>query len=379
MKIAFYAPLKPPTSSIPSGDRLIGRLLMQALGEAGHQVELMSRFRSYDRDGDAVRQHRLQVLGQKMANRIVCRINKRTPADRPKIWLTYHLYHKAPDWIGPHVALALGIPYVISEASFAPKQENGPWALGHSAVRDSLAEAEMVIGLNSEDAACIIPCLSGPERYQSLRPFLDNTPFLSAVKDRGVHRKVIAEDLSLDPKTPWLLTVAMMRPGDKVQSYELLAKALMGLREEKWNLLIVGSGPAEDQVRALFSEMSGSVFWLGKVDADRLAAVYAASDVFVWPAVKESPGMCFLEAQAAGIPVVGSDAGGVPDVVEHGETGLLAKHMDVSDFAASVRDLLNDESKRLGMGRAAAMHIAARHGTRTAGRRLSALLSEAVQ
>ena len=51
------------------------------------------------------------------------------PAAAPELWFTYHLYHKAPDWLGPRIAGALGIPYVVAEASFAPKQAGGPGPL----------------------------------------------------------------------------------------------------------------------------------------------------------------------------------------------------------------------------------------------------------
>ena len=44
----------------------------------------------------------------------------------PELWLTYHLYYKAPDWLGPAVRAALGIPYVVAEASVAPKRAGGP-------------------------------------------------------------------------------------------------------------------------------------------------------------------------------------------------------------------------------------------------------------
>ncbi len=74
MKVAFYAPMKPPTSTAPSGDRLIGRLLMNALHSAGVSVELMSQFRSYEGKGDLDRQKRLQSIGQKLADRMVPRL-----------------------------------------------------------------------------------------------------------------------------------------------------------------------------------------------------------------------------------------------------------------------------------------------------------------
>ena len=53
MRVMFYAPLKPPTHPVPSGDRRIARLLMRAIEAAGHSVELATRFRSRDGSGDA--------------------------------------------------------------------------------------------------------------------------------------------------------------------------------------------------------------------------------------------------------------------------------------------------------------------------------------
>ena len=59
MNIAFYAPLKPPDHPTPSGDRELARALAAALRLAGHRVNLGSRLRSFDRDGNPLRQQRL--------------------------------------------------------------------------------------------------------------------------------------------------------------------------------------------------------------------------------------------------------------------------------------------------------------------------------
>ena len=59
MRIAFYAPLKPPDHPVPSGDRRMAQLLFEALRLAGHEPFLVSRLRSYDGSGDTVRQARL--------------------------------------------------------------------------------------------------------------------------------------------------------------------------------------------------------------------------------------------------------------------------------------------------------------------------------
>src|SRR5258708_24281091 len=69
--------------------------------------------------------------------------------ERPELWFTYHLYYKAPDWLGPAVSEALGIPYVIAEASYAPKRAHGPWAFGHEGSAAAIRKAALVLDRKS--------------------------------------------------------------------------------------------------------------------------------------------------------------------------------------------------------------------------------------
>ena len=128
MRVAFYSPLKPPDHPVPSGDRRMARLLIQALELAGHEVELPARMRSHDPTGNRLRQARLGLLGYGLVMRVLRRYEACPPDVLPQAWLTYHLYYKAPDYIGPLVATALGIPYLVAEASVANKRAHGPWA-----------------------------------------------------------------------------------------------------------------------------------------------------------------------------------------------------------------------------------------------------------
>ena len=129
MRVAFYAPMKPPDHPLPSGDRRMARAFMALLRDLGHEVELASRFRSYDRSGDAGRQAAAGAARPRAGGALL----RRYGAGRRDLWFTYHLYHKAPDWLGPAVSRALAIPYVAAEASLAGKQAGGPWAAGYAA------------------------------------------------------------------------------------------------------------------------------------------------------------------------------------------------------------------------------------------------------
>jgi len=116
------------------------------------------------------------------------------------------------------------------------------------------------------------------------------------------------------------------------------------------------------------------VRFAGIVPHQELPALYAAADLYLWPAINEAYGMAFLEAQAAGLPVVAGRTGGVPAVVAHGVTGLLAPIGDAEAFAAAVRRLLDDPAERARLGAAAALRVASHHDERTAARAVAAAL-----
>lgn len=368
MKVAFYAPLNAPDSPVPSGDRQIARTIVAALRREGHDVVQPTRFRSLDISGDAERIDRLELLGRRLAERCCQQMLRLPRAQQPDLWLTYHLYHKAPDWIGPQVAATLGIPYAVVEASYAPKRTRSPWASGLSEVALALGMAGLVIGLKARDEACVRPLLSPGARYVNTPPFLDCTAFASARPRRDAHRARLCAELGLRDDRPWLLAVGMMRPGSKLSSYTLLADAMAHLAGEEFELLIVGDGQVAADVRSAFAPLGGQVHFLGCRQGGDLAGIYTAADVFVWPAMLEPIGMVFVEAQAAGLPIVGADRSGVVEVVQKDVTGLLPPEGSAEAFAAAVHALLRDPARRRAMGAAGAEHAIANHDISTAGR-----------
>lgn len=351
MRIAFYAPMKAPGDPVASGERTLARLFLAALEAGGMEVACGSSFRSYDR-GEPVRQARLEAAGGRLAGRFLDRIRQGAPA--PDLWFTYHLYHKAPDHIGPCVSAALKIPYVVAEASYAPKQARGPWRQGLAASRRAIGAAQRIYALNPADVACLRPIVRDAGVIAELSPFIDVAPYRRAASDRTAAKAALAARFGLDAAKPLLLTVAMMRDDQKLSSYGVLGDSLSRLESADWQLLVVGAGPAEARVRALLGGLSGAVAFAGALPAAEMPAIFAGADLFVWPAVKEALGMVILEAAAAGAAVVAGRSGAAGRMVEDGATGILVPAGDAAAIAAALDRLLDEPGRIRAMGRAAA-------------------------
>jgi glycosyltransferase involved in cell wall biosynthesis len=359
VRVAFYAPMKPPDHPVPSGDRRMAQLLLAALRSAGYETYIASRFRSYDRSGDPLRQARLASTGTRLAQRFLrnCREAQETA---PQLWFTYHLYHKAPDWLGPTIADALGIPYVVAEASDAPKRAGGAWAVGRDAAVRAIKRADAVIGFNPTDRDCVLPLLPNPRRWVALKPFLDAAPY---GRPRSLH---------LGP--PRLIVVAMMRQGDKLASYRLLGEAMSNLLDLSWSLEVIGDGAAKRDVEDALAPIKERVIWSGALGPAAIADRLTAADLCVWPALNEAFGMALLEAQASGVPVVAGCGGGVSEIVASEVTGILVPPGDARAFGAAVQSLIVDRARRSAFGEAARQRVRAEHDISTAARRLAAVI-----
>jgi glycosyltransferase involved in cell wall biosynthesis len=369
VRIAFYAPLKAPSHGTPSGDRRVAALYVEALQHAGHRVELVSSFSSYDNAGSSARQVALRTQGLALAAQLAKSL-------RADAWFTYHVYYKAPDWLGPHISRALGIPYVIAEASFAPKRANGPWQVGHEGAGEAIRHADLLICPTRFDIGPLEALVSDRSRIVLLSPFLDVQPFEAAVAERDAHRKRLAAECRADTDVPWIVVAAMMREGDKAQSFHQLADVLDRIPDVPWQLLVAGDGPARTEIgHALEAVAPGRVRLLGTLAAPEVAALYAAGDLCIWPACNEAYGMAMLEAQAAGVPVISCAHRGVPDVVASGRTGLLAPSGDIQGLARFARELLLDSGRRAHLGRAARRFVAEERSLQNAALQLERALA----
>jgi len=361
-RILFYAPLKPPGHPTPSGDRTMARLLMLALERAGFDIELASRLRARIADPGPLVQETLRARAWGVADRRILKLRALPKRDRPKAFFTYHLYYKAVDWIGPRVADALSIPYLVAEASHAPKRAAGAWAFNHAGTEAAIAAADAIFCFNPNDKECLAR-IADRRALIDLPPFLDLRSFAPVLPDRAAARATLARRHRLDPKRPWLLSVGMMRKGDKLASYLLLAEALRRADLKRPQLLIVGDGEARAEIARAFRDAPCDVRFLGALAPADLVETYAASDLLVWPAINEAFGMALLEAQACGLPVLAGASGGVPAIVADGKTGgttgFLAPPGDADAFADGLKRALRSDLPKL--GKAARLKAQKRH------------------
>ncbi|HVE49308.1 MAG TPA: glycosyltransferase family 4 protein [Casimicrobiaceae bacterium] len=369
MRIAFYAPLKSPDHPVPSGDRQIARYLLRALHMYGHEVTIASRLRSFDRTGNAERQQRIGEVGQRVAERLVARL--RRLGNAPDLWFTYHVHHKAPDLIGPVVANALGIPYVVAEASIAPKQRDGRWSIGYAQSLAAIRAADGVVALNPVDVA-EVRSVRGDEAMSLLLP-----PFVDVAALAGLAQMT----RSKEPRAvPQLITVAMMREGDKLASYRFLAKALQRVTALPWRLVVVGDGPARHEVEAAFAAFDRDrLRFVGERGPAEIVTLLSRSDLFVWPAIGEALGIALLEAQACQVPVIAGDCGGVSSVVAQDRSGQLVPPHDAETFAVATTRLLLDYRLRERLSLDALAYVKERHDLPVAATFLDCFLREIVR
>lgn len=245
LRIAFYAPLKSPDHPVPSGDRQMARMLIACLEGAGHRVEVISHLRAYLPSSDDA-QHWAALQAEAAAERD--RIREGWRGGKPDLIFCYHNYYKSPDLIGHPLARDFAIPYMTCEASYSDRRNIGIWTEAQDMAREGARDAALNLSFTARDKEGLHDAV--PEaRVARFPPFIDTRPFHAEPQPEPGH----------------IVTVAMMRPGDKLDSYRHLAEALRHLPSDlDWYLSIAGDGPARGEVEALFAALPAArLNWLG--------------------------------------------------------------------------------------------------------------------
>ncbi|GAA4831726.1 glycosyltransferase family 4 protein [Garicola koreensis] len=177
------------------------------------------------------------------------------------------------------------------------------------------------------------------------------------------------------PQAPLVVYVGRM---SREKNLDQLIEPMRRLRRRVpgVRLAMVGSGPQVEELKDQF-DPAWTVF-TGYMSGTQLAQAYASADVFAFPSTTETLGLVALESMASQVPVVGARAGGVPFVIDDGETGFLVDPHDTEGWVDRLEQLLTDQCLRERMG-VAARKETERHSWRAATEALVRFYNQAIQ
>lgn len=136
----------------------------------------------------------------------------------------------------------------------------------------------------------------------------------------------------------------------RLKNVDILIKALSIVKETNpdVHLYIAGSGPQDQKLRYLSIKLNlnNNITFLNFISEDEMLKMYASADIFVLPSKFENCPMVLLEALAVGTPIVASNVGGIPQILDNGKYGILTKPGDIEDLAQKIIALIKNNSLR---------------------------------
>jgi len=255
MHISFYAPFKPLGHKDPSGDLVIGTGLYEFLKKQGHALEVASSLRSR-----WISWKPWRIPGVRLEQR---KLIKRCTGSDFDLWLTYHSYYKGPDLLGPKVAAAAAIPYVIFQGAYATKRRKD-WRtrLGFYQNCKALLAADHVFANKKVDYNNLVRLLP-PERVSYVPPGIYPEEF----QFDALARRTLRSRWGLNDELV-VISAAMFRPGVKTESLSWVIRACGALQRmgRKFRLVIIGDGKEKARIQTLANEqVSGQVIFVGKL------------------------------------------------------------------------------------------------------------------
>lgn len=279
----------------------------------------------------------------RMARRLVRRLHRVRPFD---IVLGYNVMPYGECAI--HLARSLGRPSACvaigSDLNDFPK--HGPRTA--SLARRVVSSADHMICNSEALRRTAIAFGADPARTTTFYKGIDLTPFESLPPKSEARRRL---DLPADAK---ILTYAgrLMRAKGV---FELIDAFATATDDPAWRLVMVGEPIAMSAIRQRIADLGldGRVEARTMVPRQDIPAYLAASDLFCLPSHHEGVSNAVLEAMAAGLPIITTTVGGLPEVIEDGVTGRLVPPHNAAVLAVALRDLMGDPRRADALGRAA--------------------------
>ncbi|MCB1917357.1 MAG: glycosyltransferase [Rhodocyclaceae bacterium] len=267
---------------------------------------------------------------------LVLRLRRLIQRERPHL---VHLHsRRGADLFGGLAARWTGLPCVLSRRVDNPEPR---WLV---ALKYRLFDH--VITISEGIRQVLLDEGLPPARVSCVRSAVDPAPYLVGC-DRAAFRRGLG--IAVDAPVAAMVAQLIERKGHR---HVLAALPRVLQPHPALHLLIFGRGPLERALREAIAAagLASRVHLMGFVDD--LPARLGCIDLLLHPADMEGLGVSLLQAAAAGVPIVASRAGGMPEAVEDGVTGLLIAPGDVDALAAATIRLLDDPALRARMGEA---------------------------
>ena len=194
------------------------------------------------------------------------------------------------------------------------------------------------------------------DRILPLRPGIDTDTFHIRHRDQRIWQRLFGPDAPAGAKVLYVGRVSVEKTLPLLTKVWRRAHTQCAARGLAADLVVVGDGPYR---KAMEAELAGTrAHFLGFRHGAELSAIYASSDLFVFPSITDTLGQVVMEAQSSGLPVLVSDQGGPKEVVADGRTGRVLSADDPEGWARAIVELIADPERRARMGDAAHQAIA---------------------
>lgn len=200
-------------------------------------------------------------------------------------------------------------------------------------------------GIEKSDTVTAVSNSLIAQTYDLIKPDKEIIPVYNFIDER-VYKQTnsshLKEEYGINNEEKVIIHVSNFRPVKRVRDVVRTFAKISERMPAK--LLLVGDGPEISVVCKLVGELNltGKVLFLGK--QDNLEELYSISDLMLLLSEKESFGLVALEAMACGVPCIGTNVGGIPEVISHGETGFICDLGDVSTIADRAIHILSDKN-----------------------------------
>ena len=251
-------------------------------------------------------------------------------------------------------SVACGLPLVVSLHNLVPDDLNG---LQKAAARAALLRAAAVIAVSgavAKSAASVVDT----ERIVTIPNGIDAARFTVPSVERLARRIACRESLGVAATETLIVCVSRLSPEKDVTNL-IEAFALVAARFPGARLAIAGDGKARQtlQWHTELLALQNRVTFLGATPRDQIADLLFAGEIFALSSREEGLSLAVLEAMVAGLPIVATNVGGLPEAIAVGATGLLAPPRDPAAFADALSELLSDPAKRERFGNAGRLRV----------------------